>query len=84
MLEEAAALRTFMLANRSMTLSELAREKGMGPSRFARMLRLNYLARDIQAAIIDGTQPDHLTCWHILKGPTPLDWEQQRRLLGFI
>ena len=84
MLQQAAELRTFTLANRSKTISELAREKRMGPSTFARMLRVNYLAPDIQAAIVDGTQPDHLTCWHILKGPMPLDWEQQRRLLGFV
>lgn len=84
MLEEAADLRTFMLANRSKTIPELAREKRMGPSTFARMLRVNYLAPDIQAAIVDGTQPDNLTCWHILKGPMPLDWEQQRRLFGFV
>lgn len=83
MLAQAADLRAFMLANRSKTLAELAREKRMGPSTFARMLRVNYLAPDIQAAIVDGTQPEHLTCWHILKGPMPLDWEQQRRLLGF-
>lgn len=84
MLQQAAELREFMLANRSKTISELAREKSMGPSTFARMLRVNYLAPDIQAAIVDGTQPEHLTCWHILKGPMPLDWEQQRRLLGFL
>ena len=84
MLQEAAELRTFALANRTKTISELAREKRMGPSTFARMLRVNYLAPDIQAAIIDGTQPDTLTCWDILKGPMPLDWEQQRRLMGFI
>jgi hypothetical protein len=84
MLKKAAELRTFALANRSKSISELAREKRMGPSTFARMLRVNYLAPDIQAAIIDGTQPDSLTCWDILKGPMPLDWEQQRRLMGFV
>lgn len=84
MLHEAAELRAFLLANRDKNISELARERRMGPGRFARMLRVNYLAPDIQAAIVDGTQPDHLTCWHLLKGPMPLDWEQQRRLLGFL
>jgi hypothetical protein len=83
MLDQASELRSFMLANRSKSIAELAREKGIGPSTFARLLRVNYLAPDIQAAIVDGTQPDGLTCWHILKGPMPLDWEQQRRLLGF-
>jgi DNA invertase Pin-like site-specific DNA recombinase len=80
---QAAQLKEFMLANRTKSLSELAREKRMGPGHFARLLRVNYLAPDIQAAIMDGTQPDGLTQWQILKGPMPLDWEQQRQLLGF-
>jgi site-specific DNA recombinase len=83
LLAQAADLRQFTLAHRSKSIAELAREKRMGPSTFARMLRVNYLAPDIQAAIVDGTEPDHLTAWHLLKGPMPLDWEQQRRLLGF-
>jgi DNA invertase Pin-like site-specific DNA recombinase len=84
LLAEAAALRQFMLANRTKSIAELAREKRIGPSTFARMLRVNYLAPDTQAAIIDGTQPESLTQYKILKGPMPLDWEQQRRLLGFV
>jgi DNA invertase Pin-like site-specific DNA recombinase len=82
-LREADELRQFLLANRSKSISELAREKGMGPSLFARLLRVNYLAPDIQAAIVDGTQPQKLSRWQIVHGPMPLDWEQQRRLLGF-
>jgi hypothetical protein len=82
-LREADELRQFLLANRSKSISELAREKGMGPSLFARLLRVNYLAPDIQAAIVDGTQPQELSRWQIVHGPMPLDWEQQRRLLGF-
>ena len=72
-----------MLENRTKSIAELAREKGVGPSFFARMLRLNYLAPDIQAAIVDGTQPAGLTRSKILFGSLPLDWEQQRQLLGF-
>jgi hypothetical protein len=55
----------------------------MGPSHFARLLRINYLAPDIQAAIVDGTQPPGLTSHKILYGALPLHWGQQRRLLGF-
>ena len=82
-LRRASELRDYVFANRTKSISELAREKRMGPSTFARFLRVNYLAPDIQAAIIDGTQPPELTQWDILKGPMPLDWEQQRQLLGF-
>jgi hypothetical protein len=80
----AAEYREFVLANRSRTIVDLAHEKGMGATQFARLLRLNYLAPDIQAAIIDGTQPSTLSRWTILHGPMPLDWEQQRQLMGFI
>ena len=66
-----------------MSVPELARSKRIGPSTFARMLRVNYLAPDIQTAILGGTQPETLTVWQLLKGPMPLDWQQQRQLLGF-
>jgi hypothetical protein len=82
-LKEAAALREFVLENRDRTISELAKQKRMGPSQLSRLIRANYLAPDIQAAIMDGTQPPTLTAWHLLNGPLPLDWEQQRQLLGF-
>jgi hypothetical protein len=82
-LTKAVDLRAFVLANRERSISELAKQKRMGPSQLSRFLRANYLAPDIQAAILDGTQPPTLTAWHILNGPLPMDWEQQRQLLGF-
>jgi site-specific DNA recombinase len=66
-----------MLANRTKSIEQLAREKRVGPTFFARMLRLNYLAPDIQAAIFDGTQPASLTRSKMLHGAMPLDWEQE-------
>lgn len=84
LIRTAAQYRDYVLANRSRSIVELAHDKGMGATQFARLLRLNYLAPDIQAAIIDGTQPASLSRWHILHGPMPLDWEQQRQLMGFI
>lgn len=83
LLEQAAQYRSFMLDNRDKSMAELAKVKKLGPSRFARILRLNYLAPDIQAAIVDGIQPRHLTHYDILFGPMPLDWAQQRKILGF-
>src|SRR5206468_4334814 len=38
LLQQATELRRFVLANRSKTIAELAREKRMGPSTFARTL----------------------------------------------
>ena len=48
-----------------------------------RLLRLNYLAPDIVAAILDGEQPSSLTRKMLLYGELPLDWALQRRMLGF-
>jgi len=82
-LKKAADLRAFVLANRDRSLGELAKQKHLGPSQLSRYVRMNYLAPDIQTAIMDGTQPADLTMWSLLYGPLPLDWEQQRQLLGF-
>jgi hypothetical protein len=82
-LRRAAELREFVLANRDRSIGQLAKEKKLGPSQLSRYIRANYLAPDIQAAIMDGTEPEGLTAWSLLYGPLPLDWEQQRQLLGF-
>jgi DNA invertase Pin-like site-specific DNA recombinase len=83
LLQQATSLRECVLANRTKSIRQLAREKGIGQSFFARLLRLNYLAPDIQAAIVDGTQPPGLTRHMMLYSSLPLDWEQQRQLMGF-
>ena len=82
-LKKGAELRTFVLANRERSIGQLAKEKRLGPSQLSRYIRVNYLAPDIQTAIMDGTQPATLTAWSLLYGPLPLDWEQQRQVLGF-
>lgn len=83
LLRQAAELRDLVLANRDKTIPQLAAEKRIGQSYFARLLRINYLAPDIQAAIVDGTQPPTLTRRMMLFSSLPLDWEQQRQLMGF-
>jgi DNA invertase Pin-like site-specific DNA recombinase len=82
-LRKSAEARDLMLTNRHKTMSELAKEANLGPSTFARYLRLNYLAPDIQAAIMDGRQPTKLTNYDLLYSAMPLDWAQQRAILGF-
>ena len=49
-----------------------------------RLARLAYLAPDIIAAVLDGSQPPSLSSRKLLRVPDlPLDWTAQRRLLGF-
>jgi site-specific DNA recombinase len=83
LLSKAAQLEAFVLANRGRSISELAKAKHLGPSQLSRYVRANYLAPDIKAAIMDGTEPPGLTAWSILYGPLPLDWALQRQLYNF-
>lgn len=49
-----------------------------------RLARLAFLAPDITGAILEGRQPPSLTVRALMKHPRiPLDWESQRRALGF-
>ena len=83
LLQEARDAQAAVYANRSMSVAELARERGYGPSHFARLIRLNYLSPDIVASIHDGQQPQGLNRKTLLFASMPLDWAQQRQLLGF-
>lgn len=83
LLNQAADAKQYLLEHRSKSITQLARDKKMGTKMFARLMRINYLAPDIQAAIMDGTQPAGLTRHKVLFSALPTDWEQQRRLLGF-
>ena len=44
-----------------------------------RLIRLAFLAPDLQKSILDGTQPADLTLDHLLTKPVPCDWDAQRR-----
>lgn len=50
----------------------------------SKLARLSYLAPDIIAAIVCGSQPQQLTARQLLRnGNIPLDWNEQREQLGF-
>ena len=70
-------------AHRTEPLSCLAARFHRQESYLIRLLRLNYLAPDIIASILDGEQPAGLTRKMLLYGELPLDWALQRRMLGF-
>lgn len=72
-----------MDAERSASLVEIAARFQRQPDIFARILRINYLAPDIIAALLDSTQPPHLTRKKLVDANLPMDWAMQRRLFGF-
>ncbi len=53
-------------------------------SHLVRLARLRFLAPDITMAIIEGRQPVELTARSLLRsGELPIDWNEQRKALGF-
>lgn len=83
LIEEARDAQALTYRYRSQSVTELAHVLKRKPASFSRLVRLNYLAPDIVAAIVDGTQPAGLTRRRMMECDLPLDWALQRRLLGF-
>jgi DNA invertase Pin-like site-specific DNA recombinase len=83
LIKEARELQRLVDQERDKSLPQLAMDVNYTPWRFARVLRLNYLAPDIIASIIDGTQPPGLTRRALVHANLPMDWVLQRKLLGF-
>jgi site-specific DNA recombinase len=48
-----------------------------------KLVRLAYLAPDIQAAILDGRQPGDITLEQVMTMDLPVTWVDQRTALGF-
>ncbi len=74
-----------MLAEGSVaSLRELSELEQLDRSDVGRILNLAYLAPDIVEAILDGRQPPALTVYGLGRmSSLPLDWSEQRRVLGF-
>jgi site-specific DNA recombinase len=66
------------------SFAEIARAEGVGRRYVANLIPLAFLAPDIVASILSGTQPVELTTQELTKRiDLPLDWAEQRTLLGF-
>ena len=83
-LVRAHAIRDRFLANKTLTLDEVAKSEGIVPSYVTRLFRLTLLAPDIVSAILAGKHPPELNARKLLDDTRlPLDWNEQRRSLGF-
>jgi site-specific DNA recombinase len=60
----------------------IARSEKVDQRYAGRILQFAFLAPDIVEAILDGHHPPDLTVQKLLRG-LPLDWNEQRRRLGF-
>jgi len=83
LLDEAESARALMIERRDLGVPELAEAQGCKMARFARLIRLTYLAPDIVLAIRDGHHPAELTRRKLTVANLPLEWATQRTLLGF-
>jgi hypothetical protein len=76
------AWRQQLLNGDSHSIAEIAHEEGLTRRYVARILQLGFLAPDIIAAILAHRLPARITVDR-LRGPVPLDWNEQRQLFGF-
>ncbi|MCK5363804.1 MAG: recombinase family protein, partial [Gammaproteobacteria bacterium] len=66
------------------SIQEIARRDVTDASDIGRNIQLAFLAPDIVEAILAGRQPVELTARNLRRiGALPLEWDRQRRLLGF-
>ncbi len=84
LLAEAHAVRTQVLAMGDTSLVRTAAALGCCRTRLGNHLRLSFLAPDIVAAILAGRQPKALTRKRLAGIDLPIDWHQQRTMLGFV
>jgi DNA invertase Pin-like site-specific DNA recombinase len=83
-LVRAHVIRDRMLADKTLTLEEIARSEGIVPSYATRLFRLTLLAPDIVSAILSGKQAPDLTARKLVNNMRlPPDWNEQRQSLGF-
>ncbi len=69
-------------SGRFRSIEELAHEVKLDSSYVGRILRLTLLAPDIITAILEGREPSGLSLGKLTK-TLPLDWVEQRKVLGF-
>ena len=71
-------------SGKATSIKEMTKLEGHSDGAISRVLPLAWLAPDISAAILEGRQPRTLTATGLRKLETlPIDWNAQRKLLGF-
>ena len=74
-----------VMQNSDLTLHTFASQEHVTPGYISRLLRLPSLAPDIVTAILNGKNPPQLTAKKLMRLALelPVDWTEQRKLLGF-
>jgi site-specific DNA recombinase len=79
----AQAHRWVAALRRGESLVDIARREKHSESYLRTRAPLAFLSPKIQAAILEGRQPAHLTLERLVRTPIPLDWHEQERVFGF-
>jgi site-specific DNA recombinase len=74
-----------LIHNTKLTPRDIAREEQVTTTYIYKLLRLPWLAPDITTAIVNGRQPPQLNAMKLMQltARLPVDWAEQRVLLGF-
>ena len=74
-----------LMQNNDLTVHVIAHQERVSANYVYRLLRLSTLAPDIITAIINGKNPPQLTAKKLMRltPRIPVDWAEQRKLLGF-
>jgi len=72
-----------LTSGRAESILAIAKQEKVGSSYVTRLVYLGCLAPDIVERILCGQHPPDLNADRLIRMvPLPLDWEEQRRLLG--
>jgi hypothetical protein len=81
---KAHTLNEKLVNNGGASLAAVAQREDLTGSYVTRLLRLSFLSPDITLAILDGRHPPDLTAAKLTRlSRLPLDWNQQKVVLGF-
>ena len=73
-----------MLKNRkALSITDIANAEKLPRTYVGSVIPFAFLAPDITEAILNGTQPIDLNLDRLINATLPLDWVEQRTLLGF-
>jgi DNA invertase Pin-like site-specific DNA recombinase/SOS response regulatory protein OraA/RecX len=74
-----------LATGRTKNMVEIVSREGVDKSYVSRVINLAFLAPDITESIIAGQQPADLSAEKLIRRiDLPLDWDKQRKLLGFL
>ncbi|ARO54557.1 hypothetical protein B2G69_10595 [Methylorubrum zatmanii] len=84
LLARAQQLRERIFGEAHLSIDDVARAEGLSRSYVTRLLRLSFLAPDIVARLLSGEHPPELTATRLMADTRlPMEWSEQRTLLGF-